>query len=68
MVFNRVYLNVEDGKFYVEDIGTKFDDWWTSVNTKGVVGKFLYRLIFDIVVGISRITGSYEKASITLLD
>ncbi len=64
MVFHRVYLNVDDNEYYVEDIGTKFDDFWTSLNTKGVVGKVLYRMIFDTIVGVSRIGGTIKKASI----
>ena len=65
MVFHRVYLNVVDNQYYVEDIGTAFDDFWTSLNTNGVIGRFLYRLIFDIVVNVSRITGKCKTVSIT---
>lgn len=61
-MFHRVYLNVDDNKYYVEDIGTRFDDFWTSLNTKGIIGKFLYRMIFYTIVGVSRVTGNYKKA------
>ena len=64
MVFDRVYLNLDDGKYYVEDIGTNFDDLWTSLNTKGAIGKAVYRLIFDIIVGVSRVTRKCKKAYI----
>lgn len=64
MVFHRVYLNVDDNQYYVEDIGTTFDDFWTSLNTKGIVGKILYRMMFYTIVGVSRITGNCKKATI----
>lgn len=68
MVFDRVYLNLDDGKYYVEDIGTNFDDFWTSLSTNGVIGKAIYRLIFDIIVGISRITRKCKTAYIVFTN
>lgn len=62
MIFNRVYLNVDDKQYYVEDIGTTFDDFWSSLYTKGIISKLLYRMIFYVVVDVARITGKCKKA------
>lgn len=64
MIFDRVYFNLDDGKYYVENIGTNFDDFWTSLNSKGTIGKAIYRLIFDIIVGVSKLTHKCKKAYI----
>lgn len=64
MVFDRVYLNVYDNKYYVEDIGTTFDNFWNFLITKGAIGKVLYRMIFYTIVGVSKITGKCQKAYI----
>lgn len=64
MVFDRVYFNLVDGKYYVEDIGTNFDDFWTSLNTKGVIGKAIYRMIFDVIIGVAKITHKCKMAYI----
>lgn len=64
MIFNRVYLNVYDNEYYVEDIGTTFDNFWSSLSTKGAIGKVLYKMIFYTIVGISKITGKCKKACI----
>lgn len=64
MIFNRVYLNVDDNEYYVEDIGTTFDNFWSLLSTKGVIGKVLYKMIFYTIVGMSKITGKCKKACI----
>lgn len=64
MIFSRVYLNANDGKFYVEDIGTVFDNFWTSLLSKGAIGTLFYKLVFDIIVGISKVSNSYKTARI----
>lgn len=64
MVFDRVYLNVHDKEYYVEYIGTTFDDFWGSLSKKGVIGKVLYKTIFHTIVGVAKITGKCKKTRI----
>ena len=64
MIFNRVYLNVYDNEYYVEHIGTTFDNFWSSLSTRGVIGKVLYKMIFYTIVGMSKITRKCKKAYI----
>ena len=64
MIFDRVYLNVDDNEYYVEDIGTTFDNFWTALGSKAFIGKVLYKTIFYTIVNISKITGKCKKACI----
>lgn len=68
MIFDRVYLNIDDGQYYVENIGTKFDNFWTSLFTKGVIGKTMYRMIFDTIIGVAKITHKCKTAYIVFTN
>lgn len=64
MIFDRVYFNVLDDRYYIEDDGTTFDRFLNLFNTKKVLGKVAYRTIFYSIVGISKITRKCKKAYI----
>lgn len=64
MVFDRVYFNVLDDRYYIEDDETSFDRFLESFDMKKFYQKMLYRTIFYTVVGISKLTRKCKKAYI----
>ena len=62
----EVYKNTDDGEFYVLGKDTKFDNFWTSLNGKGKLGRLVYKAIFYIITGFARMTKTYKCESLEL--